>query len=143
VHRQIAIVGIASWQSLSDPARFNVTGNIERGLSSPSIGASAAVVAVLKNSFPGADIDFFQRLGGILVKIEWLTKNQLGLADLTLTYWDRFTSVQRNSLTAKVADVVARTGNPTLIKLMEESGVASAICPYLPMDDRFTRLCID
>jgi hypothetical protein len=143
VHRQIAIVGSASWLSLSEPTRFDVMGNIERGLSSPSIGASSAVVAALKNSSPGVDIDFFQRLGGILVKIEWLNKNQLQLADLTLTYWDKFTSVQRNSLTAKVVDVVARTGNPTLIEQMEESGIASAICPYLPMDDKFTRLCED
>jgi hypothetical protein len=143
VHRQIAIVGSASWQSLSEPARFNVLGNIERGLSSPSIGASAAVAAALKDSSATVDVGFFQSLGGILVKIEWPNKNQLGLADLTLTYWDSFTSVQRNSLTVKVVDVMARTGDPTLIEQMEKSGIVSAICPYLPMNDKFSRLCID
>ena len=143
VHRQITIVGTGSWQDLSESARLNVSGNIERGLSSPSEGASVAVVAAIKSSSPRVSVDFVQSLGQILVEIEWLNKNQLVLADLAVTYWDVFTPPQRRTLTAKVADVVGRTGDPLLIKEIEESGNVSSFCPYLPMDDKFAQLCED
>ncbi len=143
VHRQITIVGTDSWQGLSDSTRLDVLGNIERGLSSPSKGASAAVVTAIKSSSPRVAVEFVQSLGGILVKIEWLNKNQPVLADLAVTYWDIFTPPQRRSLTAKVAEVIALTGDPLLIKQLEESGSVSSFCPYLPMDDKFTQLCED
>ncbi len=143
VLRQIAIVGTASWAGLSESSKDDVLGNIERGLRTPSEDARVAVAAAIKSNASGSVADLFHGVGEILVEQDWPSVNRLLLADLTLSYWQLFLPEHRRLLTPKVARVIAQSQNPALIKQLAASGRFRSICPYLPMDDKFVKLCKD
>ena len=143
VHVQIAGVGVGAWQALSEGARAALLGNIDRGLRSPVGRVPAAVVAAIKANMFGIDVDFVRRLGALLAELEWLARSRSALADLSLSFWDIYSLEQRRMLALKVADVVARSRNTSLLNRLEKEGRMRSICPLLPRSQKFVRFCTD
>ncbi|MBT4161653.1 MAG: hypothetical protein HOC70_04960 [Gammaproteobacteria bacterium] len=141
VLQAITRVGVANYSSLPVSTQGTVIANIDRGLKSPVPSMPARILVVMEQEYKGWTLEFTSALAEMLTTGNWVRRSYAVNIKLSYRLWPLLTQAQRKLIVTQTVTAIVDSNGTGLLNLTKRAGKLTMICPRLPREDRFRRIC--